>query len=184
VAGNVSDADGAGVRLGGASELEAENSTLAGNRADGAGGGVYAEATAAIGLDAVTVARNRADADAEGAETGGGLAVEPGATAELANSLLALNTTAGESPNCAGSYVSAGGNVVGGLSSCSGLDTATDLLAASPRIGLLKLNGGPTATIALRAGSPAIGAAETDAPARDQRNVRRRDPDAGAFERR
>ena len=53
-----------------------------------------------------------------------------------------------------------------------------------PLIGGLGSNGGPTPTVALHRGSPAIGAAGADAPSRDQRNLARRDPDAGAFERR
>jgi hypothetical protein len=51
------------------------------------------------------------------------------------------------------------------------------------RLAPLAANGGPTRTIALRRGSPAIGAARAgSAPRRDQRGVRRVDPDLGAFE--
>ena len=58
-------------------------------------------------------------------------------------------------------------------------------MVADPRLGPLRNNGGPTLTIALLAGSPAIGAAGPGkAPARDQRGVNRTDPDLGAYERR
>ena len=55
----------------------------------------------------------------------------------------------------------------------------------NPLLGPLARNGGPTQTVALKAGSPAIGAAGAGkAPARDQRGVKRTDPDLGAYERR
>jgi hypothetical protein len=57
-------------------------------------------------------------------------------------------------------------------------------LRANPKIGVLKSHGGPTQTIALLKGSPAIGRAGQTAPSRDQRGHRRdRHPDIGAFER-
>ncbi|MBA3260894.1 MAG: hypothetical protein H0T69_00155 [Thermoleophilaceae bacterium] len=58
------------------------------------------------------------------------------------------------------------------------------ILVADPRLGPLGSNGGPTPTVALLAGGPAIGAAVGKAPARDQRGVKRTDPDLGAYERR
>ena len=80
--------------------------------------------------------------------------------------------------------VDIGGNLIGTVSSCGGLGGPDDLVRPSARIGPLGPNGGPTSTVALRGASPAIGAAGSDAPDRDQRNLARRDPDAGAFERR
>ena len=54
-----------------------------------------------------------------------------------------------------------------------------------PKLGQLADNGGPTDTVALKAGSPAIGRANSDnAPNRDQRGIKRdAAPDIGAFER-
>ena len=52
-----------------------------------------------------------------------------------------------------------------------------------PLLAPLQNNGGPTQTHALMSGSPAINAANANAPARDQRNYIRPDaPDIGAFE--
>ncbi len=49
------------------------------------------------------------------------------------------------------------------------------------KIGPLKHKGGPTKTIPLQAGSPAIDG--TNPPDTDQRGVLRNDPDIGAYER-
>jgi CSLREA domain-containing protein len=183
VAGNATTTDGGGLRLQ-ASELDSVNSTIAANTADGGGGGIQADADSVLAMNANTVARNRADADAFGSEPGGGVALEAGGEATVKNSLLALNEAAGTGDDCSGVFGSGGGNLLGDALACEGFGQIGDQVAAEPRIGTLKVNGGPTATIALRARSPAIGAAGPDAPERDQRNVRRRDPDAGAFERR
>ena len=62
--------------------------------------------------------------------------------------------------------------------------TPDDVLGIDPLLGPLADNGGPTKTMALRAGSPAIGSALPDrATGQDQRGVERHDPDSGAFER-
>ncbi|MFI5122984.1 MAG: choice-of-anchor Q domain-containing protein, partial [Vicinamibacteria bacterium] len=87
-------------------------------------------------------------------------------------------------PDCfAASLSSGGGNLVGVPGGCPGFGGGADVVGRQARIGSLQPNGGPTSTVALRRGSPAIGAAEADAPRRDQRNLTRRDPDAGAYER-
>ena len=58
------------------------------------------------------------------------------------------------------------------------------MLRSIPKLGSLKRNGGPTATIARKKGSPAIGNAGGDAPGKDQRGQKRdKNPDIGAFER-
>ena len=68
--------------------------------------------------------------------------------------------------------------------------TGTDIIGGDPMLGALASNGGPTQTMALQAGSPAIGAGitavfpgtDTDITA-DQRGVSRpSSPDLGAFE--
>jgi len=61
----------------------------------------------------------------------------------------------------------------------------TDIVGVAPRIGKLKRHGGPTRTIALREGSPAVNQAKrSSTPNRDQRGERRgRRKDIGAYER-
>lgn len=58
-----------------------------------------------------------------------------------------------------------------------------NIFGQDPLLGPLQDNGGPTRTQALMAGSPAINAANANAPTLDQRNFIRHDaPDIGAFE--
>ena len=168
------------------------NSTVASNQATGTGGGIFhASDDFPIALNAVTVARNVADADADGSGSGGGLFRNDSAAFEVENSLIALNRLgSGERNDCdQGAFLefdSLGHNLISfiGMSDCRGFDRPTDLLRA-PRIGKLKRNGGPTQTIALRKGSPAINKAKrSTAPKKDQRRRKRgRKKDIGAFER-
>ena len=59
------------------------------------------------------------------------------------------------------------------------------MVRRNPKLGKLARNGGPTKTVALKKGSPAIGEAKrSTAPGKDQRGRKRdRRPDVGAFER-
>jgi hypothetical protein len=58
-----------------------------------------------------------------------------------------------------------------------------NIFGQDPLLGPLQDNGGPTKTHALMSGSPAISAANANAPTLDQRNFVRHDtPDIGAFE--
>ena len=87
---------------------------------------------------------------------------------------------------CRGTFTSKGHNLVTVISAgCVGFTGPGDFSVADPKIGQLANNGGPTKTIALRKGSPAIGkAGKATAEKFDQRGVKRDDhPDIGAFER-
>ena len=108
------------------------------------------------------------------------------ANARISNSVLALNVEAGGvAADCGGiGFLGTGVNLISTVNqgSCS---AATPIVAANPQLGPLARNGGRTPTVALLAGSPAIGAAGPGkAPTRDQRGVKRTDPDLGAYERR
>jgi hypothetical protein len=134
-------------------------------------------------MNAVTVARNRS---ATG--TGGLLNDSEAGSWNVVNSLIALNLTGTVRDDCAGGFGSVGGNLLTTIPlTCEGFDpdTGNAFLRTDPKIGALKRNGGPTETIALRKGSPAIGkAVKSEAPNRDQRGVKRdNNPDIGAFER-
>jgi hypothetical protein len=124
---------------------------------DGQGGGVYAWAT----------------------QTNGG----------FANTLLALNT--GPSPDVYSTFLSFGHNLVGITNGSTGFTAAGDLTGSAisplnPGIAPLAENGGPTLTMALLPGSPAIDAADTAvAPTVDQRGFPRpagTAADIGAYE--
>ncbi len=118
------------------------------------------------------------------AGVGGGLFVRP---RQSADDMQLQNTIVASSPgaNCAGSTGSAIAN--GGRDLSYG-DRTCPGRRGNPELGSLKDNGGPTPTMAIRAGSAAIDAipARNDGcPATDQRGVRRaqgRACDIGAYE--
>jgi hypothetical protein len=185
ISGNHSSLRGGGIAAfeGG---VRISNSTIAGNTTTGPGGGLNVNSESAdVRLNAVTIADNRADTDNVDGDLGGGLWLENGALS-VENSLIALNRSTNNQPDDCEDInpVDSQGHNLLSLA-CNGFDTASDLVVADPRIGELRNNGGPTQTVALRAGSDAIGHAKrSSAPNRDQRGQERdRRPDAGAFER-
>lgn len=118
---------------------------------------------------------------------GGGIYVS-GGTLNLNNTIVAGNTTSlGPNPSdISGTVVSQGHNLVGNTGGVSGL-VGSDLQNVNPLLaGSLADNGGPTKTLALLAGSPAIDAAnDSSCVASDQRGVARpQGPhcDIGAYE--
>jgi hypothetical protein len=166
------------------------NSTVAGNTASADGGGISVNGAGELTLNAVTVARNLANSDETPiSEGGGGLSHDTAGTVTVSNTILALNTLGpGPRNDCTGNPVSSGGgnllSTLGPSDICLGFAGPGDVVRGNPRIGKLADNGGPTATVALKRGSPAIGRARASAPGKDQRGQRRdRDPDSGAFER-
>jgi CSLREA domain-containing protein len=189
ISGNRAELAGGGLHVVGGNAFAA-NSTFAGNRANDNGGGINASDNASVGFNAVTIARNLSGADDPGPPptTGGGIFMID-SIFEVRNSLIALNRVGQGGPvanDCEGeTFTSLGNNVLSTKVECDGFTQPTDLERANPKIGQLKKNGGPTKTVALKRGSPAIGHAHNpSAPNRDQRGERRGgDPDAGAFER-
>jgi CSLREA domain-containing protein len=184
------EGDGGGIYVGPSGRVEVTNSTLAGNGAYTSGGGIFSDAGSNATISFSTIARNRADADHANGGTTGGVhlrtqGVQVAARARISNSVLALNVEAnGVATDCGGiGFLGTGVNLITTTNqgSCS---AAAPIVAANPRLGPLARNGGPTATVALLSGSPAIGAAVGKAPKLDQRGVRRKDPDLGAYERR
>ena len=181
------DAGGA-IQVEGTEPLMLTNSTIGGNRAKDGGGGInFLNGEAS--LNAVTVVGNIGNSDRTGAEPGGGILYGDGLS--IGNSLVALNRIGspggGSTRNdCAGEAAigSAGHNLVSNLSLCE-LEGPGDFVRKNPKLGKLARNGGPTKTVALRKGSPAIGKARrSSAPNRDQRGRKRdRKPDIGAYER-
>jgi len=189
-AGPEVEGDGGGIYVDTRGRLDLTNSTVANNGAYTSGGGIFANAGGHAAISFSTIARNRADADGKfGGTTGGvhlrttGVAVP--ATARIANSILALNVeTGGAAADCGGiGFLGTGINLISTTNQGSCSD-APPIVAANPLLGPLARNGGRTQTIALLPGSPAIGAAAAGkTPARDQRGVKRTDPDLGAYER-
>lgn len=103
----------------------------------------------------------------------------------LRNSVVAGNTVDGAAADCEKAFatISSQGHNIDGDGSCR-LSAAGDLPSRDPLVGPLANHGGPTDTVALLPGSPALDAAE-GCPATDQRGVTRPQGaacDIGAYE--
>ena len=151
---NTAQGDGGGIQEVGTANVI--NSTVAYNRAVGNGGGINDGGGATLKTYNVTVASNSAAA-------GGGLASAiPGSSWELRNTIVA-NNTASVGPdiyNPWGAQFSQGFNLVGNRADSDPgplpAYQASDLPPGNPKLGPLQNNGGPTLTLALLPGSPAI----------------------------
>jgi hypothetical protein len=143
------------------------NSTISGNSTLDVGGGIINFGT--LNLTSTTVSDNSAGSVVLG---GGGL-YNLGNSPTLRNTIIAANT-APRSPDVGATVHSLGHNLIGDGTGGSGY-LASDLVGTSanpidPLLRPLQDNGGPTETMALLPGSPAIGAGDpTDAPEWDQR---------------
>src|SRR6516165_1599440 len=105
---------------------------------------------------------------------GGGIVNASGPTVRLLarNTILAGNM-ASTAPDLAGNLTSSGYNLIGNTDGGSGFDP-TDLLNVDPQLGALQDNGGPTPTMALLSGSPALNAGDpSQLGVADQRGVLR-----------
>ena len=154
--------------------LTVTNSTISGNSAAGDGGGLFARGT--VKLNNTTIANNTADRDRNGSGNGGGIFNNPGSATTILNTLLADNSDTGaQAPDCAGALASQGNNLIKSLAGCIvGGNPAGNITGASPLLGPLASNGGPSQTQALLVGSPAIDSANTATCAQtDQRGVAR-----------
>lgn len=149
--------------------------TMTGNSATSYGGAIYTGGP--LDLVNATVACNSAG-------QGGGIAVGAG-TVTLRNSIVATNTAAGGGPDILGAVTSQGYNLFGstGEATIAG-DPTGNLVGQDPLLEPLADNGGPTRTMALAAGSPAIDpAAANGATWLDQRGyLRSGSADLGAYE--
>src|SRR5262249_19830758 len=158
LAGNSASYDGGGILNAFSGMATVSSSTLAGNSATNQGGGIDDEG-GILAVSNSTFSGNSA--------AGGGGILNNGAVT-CRDSILASNTAA-DGPDLSGSLGSQGHNLVGDITGCNGFDPS-DLLNVEPLLGPLQDNGGPTWTMALLAGSPAIGAGDTtNTPDWDQR---------------
>jgi CSLREA domain-containing protein len=155
---------GAIANLGG-SVLTVTNSTFSGNSADW-GGAIYN--TAGVTFTNSTISGNSAS------NSGGAIYNTNSVT--LRNTIVARSPSGG---NCSGTISDGGGNLSWPDTTCPGINQ-------DPLLGPLANNGGPTETMALREGSPAIDTAVLgNCPATDQRGIARPQGlgcDIGAFE--
>jgi parallel beta-helix repeat protein len=208
LSGNQSDFGGAinGSSNAGAGTVglgEIVNTTITGNSATSFGGGIYLGNTGRITVNSSTIQGNTADSDNTGGGGGGGTFNASGGTAptfSVANTLYAGNTVGtsgdGTTTQCGGAHTSSGYNLrTVSEAGCTGFADPTDLVDPNPILGSLGDNGGPTPTIPLLTGSPAINKGDPATPgsgvfpicpADDQRGLLRGGSagvcDIGAFE--
>jgi hypothetical protein len=149
VVDNSCTADGGGIRNRGT--LTLINSTLANNRA-GRGAALFNETTATTTLTNSTVADNNATI------AGGGI-FNDGGSVNLGNTIVARNVAGAATDDVRGFFASSGHNLIGSTAGSSGFG-ATDITnIAIGSLGFaatIAVNQGPTPTLALLAGSPAI----------------------------
>jgi hypothetical protein len=151
------------------------DSTIAGNFATSDGGAI--DNNAILTLIDSTIAENTA-------ASGGGVFAARGVTSAV-DTIIAANTASDGKSDFVGTLTTLGNNLIGTAKGAHGL-TSSDKIVTNPKLGPLQNNGGPTPTMDLLAGSPAIdNGTSTSAPAHDQRGLPRivgGAIDIGAFE--
>ena len=158
---------GGAVSVDKAASLQLVNSTVSGNQAN-QGAGIWVNPGSLVSIVQSTLSANAATAN------GGGIFNNNGAVT-LANSLVAANAAPAQpdlysaAPDPGAGLFSLGGNLLGsnstgtstftaGLPNASADFVGTAAAPLNPVVGPLANNGGPTPTIALLNGSPAINA--------------------------
>ena len=167
ISGNTALAAGGGIYAG---SLSLFSSTVSANKTDGNGGGVYGAGSLALG--SVTVTANTAGA--AGANGDGGGVYNAVGSINLRQSILAgnfNNVPASISPDCSGSVISDGYNLIGDGTGCTGVThgvngdrVGTAAVPIDPQLGALAFNGGGSFTHALAATSLALDAGAPDCP--------------------
>lgn len=161
IAYNSAASGAGGFSVQGTGKVTIVNSTISNNYASGAGGAGIRILDAAAVLEVLnsTIAGNLIVPGAGyTGPFGAGIQKEFG-TVRLQNTLLANNYVVGVAGDCAGSIVSLDYNRLQTLANCTLTGTTThNILGGDPLLDSLRVNGGPTLTRALLAGSPALDA--------------------------
>src|SRR5438477_2112730 len=143
--------------------LNVTNSTITGNSTNADGGAIrHNSGTGTLNVTNSTISSNTATGGSgPSSNSGGGIAAL--GTVNVKNSIIALNMASSSGPDVIGNFVSAGFNLIGKSDSGNGFTAATDQTGTvasplDPKLdpNSLQNNGGPTKTIALLFGSPAI----------------------------
>ena len=164
VAGNQSPggfSGGGGIKT--TARLRVVNSTIANNSTGYHGGGIYTTGTGTLIVRSSTIANNVA-ASVTASANGGGIRVDNG-TLSLANTILAGNSRgagAGTPDDCtaAAGTLSADYSLLTAAAGCAFTGGNNVLGLGAAFDGALADHGGPTRTLALASGSPAIDAAD------------------------
>jgi hypothetical protein len=146
--------------------LSISNSTIVSNGDTGdrtTAGAIFGGPVGSITIDNCTIAGNTGDFV-------GGI-LDDGAPLSMRNTILAGNRGSSSGPDLYSSLSFSGYNLIGNTNGGSGFDP-TDLLNVDPRLGPLEDSGGPTQTMALLPGSPALNAGDPNQlGVADQRGV-------------
>lgn len=161
--------EGGGAFVGTSVSLTIVDATISRNAAVRGGG---ARAVGAIELSFASIVANRAS-------VGGGVLLSSASESSTANSVFARNEASDRGALCVRPLSSQGRNVAD-VRGC-GLTASGDVTGVDPQVGVLRQNGGPTPTHALKAGSPAVDRG-SGCHATDQRGAPRSDCDSGAYE--
>jgi hypothetical protein len=174
------------------STVSLSNSTIANNTASsasdsGLGGGV-SDLDSNLTLTSCTITGNGANSTAS-IGSGGGLYYNSSAgSAQVLNTIVAGNTSGTDGPDASGSFASLGSNLIGISDGSTGWGssdlTGTASSPLDPMLGTLGSHGGPTQTVPLLAGSPALNAGDpAQLGSADQRGLTRRGGvNIGAFQ--
>jgi hypothetical protein len=187
--GDSGQGGGLWVRFFTATTVTVTNCTIANNSAvgyvyqgqprPGAGGGLYVSCLLGVGPVVTVVGSTVAGNQTDGA--GGGLRVSATRTpVRLTNTIVAGNTAVTGGPDVFGPLLSTsaynlignGDGATGVTNGTNGNQVGTTVAPIDPGLGPLQDNGGPTQTMALLAGSPAINAGDpTSSGTYDQRGT-------------
>ncbi len=139
------------------------NSTISGNKAGRGGGGLFNQGRSSVLLLNCTVTGNETVSTNTTFGGGGGISVafDNGSEVRSKNSLIAGNISGnGNGPDLATNggpgFITLGNNLIGNTSGAMTTWAASDKINVAAQIEPLSANGGPTATHALQANSPAI----------------------------
>jgi hypothetical protein len=186
-AGGTASAHAGGVQIEGSSaHALVQNSTIAANKATSSGSSAFAAGGGIESLAQTVTITDATIAQNHSSERGGGLLTGGTTTTTLEATILAANT-APDGPDCKGTVQSAGHDLLGNDTNCTFTAQASDKLNKPAKLGPLHANGGPTQTMAVLTGSPALNAIPKAAcaVATDQRGIKRPQGPAceiGAFE--
>lgn len=164
ISGNTCQGAGGGIQ---ASQMTITNSTIAGNSAEGGGyegGGIYGSF---MNITNCTITGNSAQGAGGGIHTNDSVDPIGGSsmrTTTVKSSIVALNTATNSGPDVHGNFFTGRFNLIGKSDGSTGFGfDATDQLGSvvapfDPKLDPngLQNNGGPTKTVALLFGSPAI----------------------------
>jgi len=179
--GNTAGAEGGALQCwGGSPLLVVRNSTIAGNTSSNIASAISVGTLQTV-LDHVTIVDNVAP-------SGGATLWLYNTSAQMSNCIVARNTYDGVQTYGSGAFSAQSANNLVGIGTWTGLANGVNgnqvgVAPANLGLGSLASNGGPTPTVALLPGSPAINAGIADGGTADQRGLPLVDaPDIGAYE--